>query len=183
MTAPYSRPARPRSLWASMALLAWVNLLLRPARRYGRGLLSYKMTGKCREYRHLTPGSPTKGGPLDRGRGGTSSLPYDRRKHREFRQAAAESPALFAARLLRRRGQGHRFRGAGAEALRRPGLCPPRDRPQPLCGREPEGQGRGVRRGTRRDPRHQGSGDLFGPWRAEIDPGAVAAAGTLPSPP
>ena len=33
-----------------------------------------------------------------------------------------------------------------------PGLCPPRDRPQPLCGREPQGEGRGLRRGARRDP-------------------------------
>ena len=35
--------------------------------------------------------------------------------------------------------------------LRRAGLCPPRDRAQPLRGREPEGQGRDFRRGTRRN--------------------------------
>src|SRR5262249_51822784 len=71
--------------------------------------LSYRMTGKYAEYRHLAPGSPMKGGPLDRTGAGTSFLPHERRKYREFRQAAAEGPALFATRLLRRRGPGHRL--------------------------------------------------------------------------
>ena len=68
-------------------------------------------------------------------------------------QAAARHPAVRAARLLRRRRSRHPDRRAGARALRRAGLCPPRDRPQPLRRRGPEGEGRGLRRGARRDSR------------------------------
>lgn len=49
-------------------------------------------------------------------------------------QAAAAPAAGRAARVLRRRGPRDRHRRAGAATLWRTGLCPARDRPQPLCG-------------------------------------------------
>ena len=48
------------------------------------------------------------------------------------RQTSADDQALPAARLLRRRRPRHPDRRAGAEEIRRAGLCPPRDRAQPL---------------------------------------------------
>src|SRR5450432_1010319 len=79
---------------------------------------------------------------------------------------------MFAAGLLRRRGAGDRHRGTGADHLWRPGLCPPRDRPQPLCRRQPQDQRRDFRRGTGRNPRqYQRTGGIFGPWGSEIGPG------------
>ena len=83
------------------------------------------------------------------------------------------------ARLLRRGRARHRHGRAGARPLRRPGLCAPRDRAQPLRGREPQGQGRGLRRGARRDSRDRRAGDLLRPRRAEIDPGGGAEAQLL----
>ena len=48
----------------------------------------------------------------------------------------------------------HRDRRAGARALRRAGLCPPRDRPQPLRGREPaRPRARSSSRSSTRCPR------------------------------
>ena len=68
------------------------------------------------------------------------------------RQAEVPHPALRAARVLRRRGSRHPDRRGGAAALRCARLCAPRDRPQPLRRREPEGEGRDLRRRARRDP-------------------------------
>ena len=48
------------------------------------------------------------------------------------RQTSADDPALPAARLLRRRRPRDPDRRAGAEEIRRAGLCPPRDRAQSL---------------------------------------------------
>ena len=90
---------------------------------------------------------------------------------------APENRALFAPRLLRRRGAGDRYRGTGADDLWRPGLCPARDRPQPLCGRQPEDQGRDFRRGTGRNPRqYQRSGGVFRPRGSEVGAGGRQAA-------
>ena len=68
------------------------------------------------------------------------------------RQTSADDQALPAARLLRRRRPGDPDRRAGAEEIRRAGLCPPRDRAQPLRRRRAAEARRGVHRGTRRDP-------------------------------
>ena len=63
-----------------------------------------------------------------------------------------ESPILLQgpdrrpARLLRRRRPRDPDRRAGARAVRRARLCPPRDRPQPLRRRPAARAGRGVRR-------------------------------------
>jgi hypothetical protein len=62
-------------------------------------------------------------------------------------------PPVRSARLLRRRRPGDPDRRAGAEEIRRAGLCPPRDRPQPLRRRGPAGAGRRLHRGTGRDTR------------------------------
>ncbi len=87
-------------------------------------------------------------------------------------QTTPENRALFAPGLLRRRGAGDRHRGTGAHDLWRPGLCPPRDRPQPLCGRQPQDQRRDFRRGTGRDPRqYQRTGGVFRPRGSEIGAG------------
>ena len=141
--------------------------------------VSSKMTGIWPEYRHLTPGSPM---PRRQRLTGPGQEPHFSPMNAEnTEKPPAEGPALLAARLLRRRGPGDRFGRAGAQALRRTGLCPPRDRPQPLRGGKPEGQGRGFRRGTRRNPRHRRAGDLLRPRRAEVDPGGIAAPELLPS--
>ena len=77
-------------------------------------------------------------------------------------KTALDDPALPAARLLRGRRSRHPDRRAGAEEIRRAGLCPPRDRPQPLCGRGPADARRGLHRGTRRDPaEHRASPVVF----------------------
>ncbi len=54
-----------------------------------------------------------------------------------------------AARLLRGGRSRDPDRRAGDREIRRAGLCPPRDRPQQVRRRQPQGQGRGVRRGAR----------------------------------
>ena len=106
--------------------------------------------------------------------------PYGRSRSAWNRpKAPAEGAAVLSARLLRRGGARDRHGRAGARPLRRAGLCAPRDRAQPLCGREPQGQGRDLRRGARRDSRHRRAGDLFRPRRAEIDPGRGAEAQLL----
>ena len=89
-------------------------------------------------------------------------------------KAAAQGAAVLAARLLRRRGAGDRTVEQALVRYGAAGLCAPRDRPQPLRGREPQGQGRGLRRGARRDPRNRRAGDLLRPRRAEIDSGGGA---------
>ena len=47
-----------------------------------------------------------------------------------------------------------------------PGLCAPRDRPQPPCRREPGAQGRPLRRGSVRGAGRRGD-DLQRPWRRQ----------------
>ena len=81
-------------------------------------------------------------------------------------KARPQGAAVLAARILRRGGARHRIGGAGARDLRAAGLCPPRNRAQPLRGREPARQGRDFRRGTRRGSRYRRAGNLFGAWRA-----------------
>ena len=73
------------------------------------------------------------------------------------------------ARLLRRRRPGDQDRRDGAGEVGRPGLRPPRDRPQPLRGRRPQGQGRGLRRGALRLPPRP-PGGLLRPRRPQIRP-------------
>ena len=113
----------------------------------------------------INPFESTVPGPLnDWGRSGPRP-PY-------ASQTTPENRALFSTRLLCRRGAGDRYRRAGAHDLWRPGLCPPRDRPQPLCGGQPEDQGRHFRRGTGRNPRqYQRAGGVLGPRGAEVGPG------------
>ena len=128
------------------------------------------MTGKWPEYRRLTPISAMVDRALDRAACGTPCHAPCLLGTQRLRQAAADGLAVLAARILRRRGARHRFGRAGAQALWRAGLCAPRDRAQPLRGGEPQGQGRDLRRGTRRNSRrHQRAGDFLRPRRAEVD--------------
>ena len=73
------------------------------------------------------------------------------------------------ARLLRRRRPGDQDRRDGAREVGRPGLRPPRDRPQPLRRRRPQGQGRRLRRGARRLPARP-AGGLLRPRRPQVRP-------------
>ncbi len=73
--------------------------------------------------------------------------------------AAALGPRRVVARrapiVLRRRRAGHRGRGAGPRALRRPRLRPPPDRPQHPRGRRTRRAGRDLRRGAGRGARRR----------------------------
>ena len=68
----------------------------------------------------------------------------------------------------------HRCGGAGLGDPWRAGLCPARDRPQQIRGREPAAEGRGFCRRARRGAGWRCPGDFLGPRRAEI--GAAEAA-------
>ena len=67
------------------------------------------------------------------------------------------------------------------EKYRRAGLCPPRDRPQPLRRRQPQGEGRRLRRGARRDPGDRPAGDLLRAWRRQGGAGGGAERATSSS--
>ncbi|KAJ8134117.1 hypothetical protein OY671_012669, partial [Metschnikowia pulcherrima] len=85
-------------------------------------------------------------------------------------QGPAEAPDRGAARLLRRGGPRDRDRRARDHALWRAGLCPARDRSQPLrCGRA-EVQGRDLRGRAGRSARWR-VGRVLGAWRAQGDSG------------
>src|SRR3954467_8005794 len=101
--------------------------------------MSSSMTGIHRNIGIYPPETQGFAAYLDSPGVGTSFLSHDSRKQRQLGQTAPQGPALLAARILRRRGAGDRLGRAGAEALWRARLCPPRDRAQPLRGRKPQG--------------------------------------------
>src|SRR3954468_9582761 len=102
------------------------------------------MTGIWPEYRRLPPDCAMPGPTLDRAAPGTPCLGHESRtkhpiRHRYPRDTPVAGAFVLAARLLRRCRARHRLGRTAPEALRRAGLRAPRDRPQPLCGGEPEG--------------------------------------------
>ena len=96
-------------------------------------------------------------------------------------ETAADDQALPAARLLRRRRPRDPDRRAGAEEIRRAGLCAPRDRAQPLRRRRAAESRRGLHRGASRDPARASAmpGRVFRAWRAEIGAGRRPGAQPL----
>ena len=93
-----------------------------------------------------------------RGAADPRQLPQPRARRpraRRTRGMLMEVAARQSARLLRRRRPRDRDRRAGARAIRRADLRPPRGRPQQVRRRRPEGEGRGVRRRAGRSSRRQ----------------------------
>ena len=136
------------------------------------------MTGKWPEYRHLTPGSRNDRRSRLTGRRSEPHVsPYERRKPGTSDKPPLKvllcSPRGFCAGVDPR----HPDRRAGAQALRRAGLCPPRDRAQPLRGRGPaRPRARSSSRSSTKSRDTDGAGGLLRPRRAEVGAGGGRSA-------
>ena len=105
------------------------------------------------------------------GRALTCARPFPktafRRRFARCLKSRSSASFLRAARILRGRRQGDRRRRDRAENPWRAGLCQARDRPQQICRRFAQGQGRRVHQGAERSAARRRASDLLRPRRRQ----------------